>query len=300
MSTTLNIESFGDINLQGQPRTALTVAANVGDTTITVDDTQDYATGGIIYLGALSRSGCEEAAVASVANATTLNLSSPLALPHARFDQVLGVLGDKINIYRAPNVDGNVPADVAFSVIATRQIDAENRSTYYIDSAGSSDYWYKFTYYNATSSDETDLGDSVAVRGDDFGHYASLTEIRSEAKFENAVNLKDSAVDQQRRAAETEINTSLAATYKTPFTPVPDYIHTLTIQLAAGLLMDYAYNGASPSATAKIKAARAQIMTLQSQTGTINDASGNSLSTSTITSYPDATVPTQFVIGDRF
>jgi hypothetical protein len=47
------------------------------------------------------------------------------------------------------------------------------------------------TYCNATSNVETDIQDSVPVRGDDFGHYASLTEIRSEAGFDNAYNLSD-------------------------------------------------------------------------------------------------------------
>lgn len=60
---------------------------------------------------------------------------------------------------------------------------------------------YRYTYYNATSNIETDIEDSVPVRGDDFGHYASLTEIRSEAGFDNAINLSDVTIDQQRRAA---------------------------------------------------------------------------------------------------
>lgn len=298
MATTLNIESFNETNLRA--RTTLSAGLGVGATVITVVDAHDFSDGDTIYVGNLGRDGCEKAVIASITGETTINLSSPLTLAHAIFEPVTSVLGDLIHVYRAANIDGTVPSDESFTVLATRSIDAEKLATYYTDSSGSSDFWYRSTYYNATSLDETDLGDSVPVRGDDFGHYASLNEIRVEAKFENAVNLKDSAVDQQRRAAESEINTSLAGTFKTPFSPVPDQIHTLTIQLAAGLLMDYAYNGASAAATNKIKAARASITMLQSQASTINDASGNSLSTSTITSYPDDTVPTQFVIGDRF
>lgn len=68
---------------------------------------------------------------------------------------------------------------------------------------------------------ETTITLSGPIRGDDFGHYASITEIRNGAGFGNAVNLADSTIDQQRRAAESEINAALAPVYKTPFDPVP-------------------------------------------------------------------------------
>jgi len=65
------------------------------------------------------------------------------------------------------------------------------------------------------------------VRGDDLGHYASISAIRQEADFTNAVNLKDVDVDQQRRAAETEINSDLASNHTVQLV-LDEYIRRLS------------------------------------------------------------------------
>ena len=204
------------------------------------------------------------------------HLVSPLKYAHGRSEPVTAVIGDLIHVYRAINVDGTVPALDSFSVLATRSMDPERETTYYTDSAGGASCWYRYTYYNATSNIETDIEDSVPVRGDDFGHYASLTEIRSEAGFDKAINLSDVTIDQQRRAAESEINVALGTKYTTPFVPVPDIIHTLTIQLAAGLLLANAYRGTTRGAD-KLKDARAQIKAYQDGDQTISGEGGTSI-----------------------
>lgn len=298
MSTTLLIESFSELNLR--ERTQLDIAAITGATELTVLSSDGYSDGDIIYLGPLSRDGCERAVIASVQDETTIQLTAPLALDHPRFEPVTSVLGDLIRIYRAPNVDGSVPATDNFAVLATRTIKADALSTYYTDADGNSSYWYRHTYYNATTGDETDLEDSIAVRGDDFGHYASISEIRAEAGFSNNFNLKDAFVDQQRRAAEAEINAALANAYTTPFTPVPDLIHVLTVQLAAGLLMQAEYGTGSSKGKDKLNDARAQLKSLQSQDSTITDGEGTDLAAGRVSFWPDETAPRAFFIGDKF
>ncbi len=74
-----------------------------------------------------------------------------------------------IHFYRAANVDGKVPADDLFSVLATRDIDPDQPSTYMTDSAGGSGFWYRSTYFNASTNEETALTDSEARRGQDCG-----------------------------------------------------------------------------------------------------------------------------------
>lgn len=298
MPTTIAVESFSDNNIR--ERSVLTAGAAVGDTTVTLASTQGYNAGDIIYVGQLSREGCERAVIASVVNGTSVTLSTALTLAHARFEAVSSVVGDKIHIYKAANVDGTVPADAAFTVLATRAIDPDQQTTYYTDSSGDSTYWYRYTYYNETSLDETDLDESDARRGDDFGHYASLTEIRKEAGFEGAINLSDTVIDQQRRAAQSEINTALASKYTTPFKPVPEIIHTLTIQLAAGLLLQNAYRGTDRGQD-KLKAARDLIKALQLGDQTITDENGSAITSGEgISSWPDEDAPRAFVMGDKF
>lgn len=300
MATNLQIESFSDTNLAGQPRTTLTAPVDGGSPALVVETTESFEPGQVVYVGLLSREGCERAVVSALTNDTTLALTTPLKYAHGRSEPVAGVVGDLIHVYRVINVSGQVPALDTFSVPATRSIDAEKKTTYYTDSAGGAGFWYRHTYYNALSNAETDIEDSVPVRGDDFGHYASVTEIRNEAGFGNAINLSDVTIDQQRRAAESEINVALGTKYTTPFVPVPDIIHTLTIQLAAGLLQANAYRGTTRGSD-KPKEARALIKSLQDGDQTINGEDGSSITTGEgISSWPGEDQPRAYFMGDRF
>lgn len=300
MATTLLIESFADINIV--ERSTLDAAADSGATTLTLVSTQGFTADQDIFVGTPAKDGCEAASIESVDSDTQLTLKSGIGLSHTRFEPVIGAVGGSARIYRAANVDGSVPADDSFNVLATRTLDADQQSTYYTDSSGSSSYWYKSTYYNATAATETALAAATAARGDDYGHYAGLSEIRAEAGFTNAVNLRDSMVDQQRRAAETEINDSLAAVYTVPFIkPVPDTIHTLTIQLAAGLLLAAAYGEDYPAAVQKLKDARSRITAMQTQTSVLTDYNGDPLTSAELVDYfPDDEAPRAFERGMRF
>jgi hypothetical protein len=300
MATTLQIESFGETNLR--ERTELSADYVADSLILEVKSTDGYVAGPTIYVGQLAREGVEKAVIASVDDETTISLTQALKLPHTRYEPVTAVLGDLVHVYRAANVNGSVPADEAFTVLATRSINADHQSTYYTDSAGDSNFWYRFTYYNAVTLDETDLSDSVAVRGDDFGHYASISEIRVEAGFEHAHNLKDATIDQQRRAAEAELNASLSGAYTVPFSPVPGIVKTLTIQLASALLLESAYGNAS--SRQKLKDARAAIDGYRLGSTVLQDDAGISLSTSeSVSGYPgdpDDDAPRFFHMRDRF
>lgn len=297
MATTLKITSFAESNIR--ERSALAAPVITGDSIISVESTAGYAADDIIYLGALSREGCERVVVASVDSAEQLTLTAPVTLDHPQFDAVTSVVGDRVRIYRALDIDGNVPADELFSVLATRSIDADQVLTHYTDSSGSSSYWYRSTYYNEATTAETSLSDSQPVRGDDFGHYASLSEIRREAGFENATNLSDVIVDQKRRAAETEVNTELGGVYQVPFIkPIPEAIRSVTISLAAGLLKQYAYPGSSAGDKA-VKDARATLAQLKLKTSGLPDDEVTAL-TSGISSWPDDTGDRMFSVDDRY
>lgn len=298
MATTLQIDSFSEINLR--ERTELSADFTTGTSVLKVVSSEGFKAGQIVYVGNLSREGCEKAVIASVADETTINLTEALKLPHKPFEPVQAVLGDQVRVYRAANVNGQRPDPDVFSVLATREINADHYSTYYSDSDGSSNYWYAFTYFNATTLDESNLTDSVAVRGDDFGHYASITEIRVEAGFEKAFKLKDSTIDQQRRAAEAEINAALGGVYSVPFSPVPEIIHTLTIQLATALLLTFAY-GSTRTNKEKLEAARKAINEYKERKSVLTDENGIELTSSgSVTGFPDDLAPRSFRIGHRF
>lgn len=299
MASTIRIDSFNELNIVERGELAADLA--VGATALLVRNTQGLLSGQTVYIGRLAREAVESAVIASVVDETTINLVEALKLTHGRYEPVTAVLGGSIHIYRAPDVDGHVPAADQFTVLVTRTIDPDQPSTYYKDSTGSSAFWYCYTYFNPTSNEETER--SAPFRGDDFDHYASLAEIRKEAGFTNALNLPDSDVEQQRLIAETEINSALSGAYTVPFIPVPEIIHSLTIQLAAAFLLVQAY-GETTTNKKKRDDARAAIQAYKNRESTLTDENGIALTHSdTVTGFPgDPSVenPRFFRMGDRF
>lgn len=287
MATTLRAESLADINIR--ERSQLTAAAAVGATTITVESSDGFEANTPLILGKGAQDGCELAVVASVPSATQITLTAALTYAHDAYEPVTGLVGRKMRIYRAPNVDGAVPDDSAFAALASRTLDVDQTSTYYVDSEGSASYWYKLTYFNDLNLDETDLSAAVAARGDDFGHYASLSQIRSKAGFDGATNLSDQRIDIERRAAEDEINTALKDYYTVPFVkPVPSDITSLTIQLAAGLLLMSVYGASHAQGKELTKSARARLEALRNGGGTLADST-DAPASSGVSFYPDDT-----------
>ena len=248
------------------------------------------------YVGALSREQCEKAVVLAVTDSSTLTLVAGLKHDHAAYDGVTAVVGDLIRIWRAQNVDGQVPVLEAFSIYATRNINPENSLTFYTDSSGSADWWYRSTYFNASTMEGTDLDSSFPVRGDDLGHYATLDSIRREAGFTDAQNLSPVDVDAKRREAESEINASLGDRLTVPFVkPIPDIIETITIKLAAGLLVAWAYQR-EPSKETRVTEARAMIKEVAS--GSVTTGDDNVVASGVAGDFGDG--PRMFSVGDRF
>jgi len=297
MATVIRVPSFSENNLR--ERSSLLDLVSAGALSLHLESSEGYVAGDSIYVGIPGREGCEKAVIDAVVDAQHISLVAALTLGHSAYAPVVSVLGDLIHIYRALDVDGTVPADGSFSVYATRSIDPDQVMTYYTDSSGTSGYWYRWTYFNQVTSIETDLQDSTPVRGDDFGHYATLPEIRSEAGFANAVRLSDVDVDRQRRMAESEINSALSTYYTVPFKPVPGVINGLTIQLAAAMLQVFAYGNTSPYST-RLKDARTALQTYADASTPITDDNGQNLTTNEGVAYDFGDQPNQFTMGQIF
>jgi hypothetical protein len=74
MSTTLNAESFAEINIR--KRTTLDAAAAAAATTLTVASTEGLSAGQPIFVGTPGRDGCEGATINAIADATHLTLTA--------------------------------------------------------------------------------------------------------------------------------------------------------------------------------------------------------------------------------
>ncbi|MEI4745878.1 hypothetical protein [Rhodococcus erythropolis] len=298
MAYVVQLESFQEFMIK--ERSQLSGGVLVGASTLTLVSTQGFAAGDVLYLGAPRKDGCERAVVATVDSETGISLTEPIQLLHSAFDAVTAVLGGTIQVERASDLLNKPPtSDAAWSVITLRDIDPDQISTYYRDPNGGETFWYRYAY--------TDGGDylseySTPVPGSSFGNYCSLREIREEAGYLNAVNLPDTTVALARMNAQNEINGALKNVYgdKVPFAPVPELVKTLTIQLAAGLLLSITTGGVSQKGKDLTNTVRARLKTLQSGDETITDDDGGSISNGSVGFYPSDDQDRMFYVGQRF
>lgn len=277
MSSTLKIDNFISVNIQERAR----LAANVepGATSIVLDNNQDIAANDFMLVGRAGASTAEITTVQTVVGAT-IATTNPLRLRHDQYEDVLVLFGDKIKIYRAANVDGTQPADGSFAAITPLgvAIDSDQLSTSYTDPIGSSDYWYKYTYFNSITNEETPLSNSLAARGGAVGIYATLDDIRSAAGFEKNQNITDPYIDSFRRSAQDQINGKLAGIYVVPFAaPVNNFITQITKSLAAGHIKLDQFGNNNDEGNSMIEWAEAQLDKIRSGDLVLTDITGSIL-----------------------
>lgn len=253
MSQTLAIPNFKDINVLTQ--TTIELDALAGVNSLTVNNCADFTSGSPVLVGALGSNGSELNTAGTLTSDTTLALGSVTKLPHYASNSVYLLFGTQIQVYSAPDSaspnpgTGQTPPDSAFSLVSggTLNIDPTMSVTSFTDPTGSSSVWYKFCYLNSTTSNSTALSSSVAVRGDAGLNYCSLDDIRQEAGFANNPNITNALIDQQRQAAQNDVNGALLPVYQFPLPqPTNPIIFKLTQQLAAAYLQKAAYRSSNP------------------------------------------------------
>lgn len=235
--TSLTINNFSSANIL--EKAALNADVAVAATALVLDNNDSIGADDFIIIGALGSPNSEIRQVVSVSGAAGVNVSA-LSRGHLRFEPVTKLFGNKLTVQRAPNVNGRQPADSAFAAFTGSliSIDTDQLSTLFSDPDGSSDYWYKFVYTNSVTGFSTNLSDSSAARGEGFGNYCSLDDIRQEAGFTRNRNITDDMIDAKRQAAQATINSALLAIYTVPFTdPINPLISDMTARLAAGWLL---------------------------------------------------------------
>lgn len=251
MAQTIKIDNFGSLNIK--ERTQLDADVAAAATALTVKNNQDFANNDMVYVGRLGSDTGEKVAATGITGATTINVGA-LVRPHNRFDDVHSLFGNKVKVYRAANVNGLQPADADFSLLTTVDIDFDQTHTSYTDSGGSSDYWYKFTFYNSVASSETTLADSSAARGASYGLYCSVEDVKIKAGMQNNQHLSNSLVDQKRQSAKAHIDAELTGLYVVPFTaPINPLIREIAELLAAGYLLTSEFGSGSASTRAQGK-----------------------------------------------
>lgn len=244
MSQTIDLNNFTG-NILNQVKLTNDTAAAV--TALSVTNSAAFISGLPIVLGNPGSDTCELLTTTTPADSTTVTPTAATTLPHNSGEAVSILFGTSLRIYRAADQygTGQQPDDSQFALLATTVIDPTQENTSYTDSSSGS-YWYKYTFYNPTTSAETPLADSVAVQAGQT-HYVSLDDIRSSAGLDDAPLITDDKIAKFRDSAEREVNGRLQAVYSLP---LPQPINPIVVQIvkniAAGELMQDVYNTISP------------------------------------------------------
>jgi hypothetical protein len=294
MSVRLTLNNFGSTNIKETASLNADVAASA--TTLTLKNNQNVVADDYLLVGA---AGSETGEIVKVASATgaTVVVTDPLLFPYQSNTRVTALNGNQIRVYRAPNINNLPPADNTFTLFtgSTVNIDPDQLQTNFIDSTGTTDYWYKITFYNSTTLAETDLAASMCVRGGTI-YYCSTDNIREESGIRSPY-ITEKMVDEKRRAAMSEVDSAASGQYTLPFTtPINAGIQQITTVLAAGYLMTSQYDQFTDlynNGQAKIDWANIQLDKLKSGQFDIIGADGNSTkkadAVNGFSGYPNAT-----------
>lgn len=232
MSTTLKIDNYNAINIK--ERSSLKTAVNPAAVALSFLNNNNVAISDKILIG---YKGSETGELRTVSAVTGVEGVTTDAVKHyhAADEPVLVLFGSKIRIYRATATGGTIPADDAFAVLATIDIDEDQLSTEFVDNDGTSDHYYKITYFDGTNT--TALNAFPPVRGAGYGSYTTLDAIRNSAGFEHNRNISEGDIATQQTAAQDYINGELSGVYTVPFTGnINAFIAKITTELAAGYL----------------------------------------------------------------
>ena len=236
MSAHLSLENFAALNVEESSRLAADVT-NVA-TAFAVESGIGFLADKWIAVGPLGGEQTEVRRVVSVSS-NTITINAAFTNAHSKFEPITQLFGDQIQVYRATNVDGSIPADASFSTLVNSPvaIQPDQMQTPFTDATGGTGYWYKIAYRHSISGDETDLGSSVGVRGGDYQHYVSIQDVRIAAGMKDANFVPDQQIAAARQEAESEVNLALSSFYTVPFASVPAVIKRVVKFLAAGYLL---------------------------------------------------------------
>ena len=292
MPQTLHPTNFDSINIIEKSELSADVAS--GQKIANVNNSQNIASDDFILIGNLGSDTSDFSQIDSKSN-NELTVKVNFSNAHKRGDLINKLFGDKIQIYRASNIDGSVPADSSFSLLNTIDIDFDQLYTEYTDSNGNENFWYKKVYYNSANLSSTDLASSQAIRGGNFGNYATVQEVKEEAGLTNNPWIAANVYQEKLLAAQGEVNASLKiGGYSLPLQSVPEIVKTATILIAAGyvLLKDYGVDntGTTKDGNSKLTEGRKLLQKIEAGGEILVDESGNSISKSNrIGGYPDNT-----------
>jgi len=150
--------------------TRITADAVAGATTLYVENTSGLAANNLILLEKLGQENAEIVTISSITNKTTLVCSST-SFAHSAGAKVFKIDYNQIKIYRSTTgINGT------YSLYQTIPISVDQDITEFTDTSGTTTTYYKFSFYNSVSTNETDLSDPISAGGFVFHSLGTMVD----------------------------------------------------------------------------------------------------------------------------
>lgn len=282
------------------------------DVVIPVLNSDGFTAGQFVALG---YEGSELAELCQVTATTDLSVTvSVVKLEHKADEPLVIYRFNKRKFYGSLTQGGSYTELVTSGSPATITV-SDPQGTYFEYTGNEGYIYFKSTYFNSSTAEETDISESDAILADESLRYCSLYAIRKQAGLTNNPFITDGMVETYRRRAENEIDSYINSRYILPLinssgvNEVPFLIENCATLLAAGYF-DYQEFGKDGEGVKWLGEARAILKKLQTPGGQqLLGSDHQEMQTRTlssgIVSYPDTVDNTngpqrQFTMMQRF
>lgn len=275
-------------------RTRISADVNSGSSVaISVANPNLYATNDYVVVG---YEGSEQAELCQVSSVGASSITvATLVRNHLADEPIVKFRYNKRKFYGATSATGSYTELTSSGSPVTIQVSDPQGAI--LEYTGADGYTYfKATYYNSTSLEESSIDDATAVLADETLRYCSIYAIKKQAGLLNNPYILDGDIEIYRKRAENEVNSYIFSRYSLPLTnssgdtEVPFLIENCTTLLAAGYL-DYKEFGRDGEGVKWLGEARALLKQIrdggQALLGTDNAQMTEIDVLSGVQSYPD-------------
>lgn len=233
---------------------------------VTLTNGEGYAANDWLVIG---YEGSENAELCQISSITAnVAVIATLRLNHKSDEPVVKYRYNKRKFYGCLTATGTFLELTANGSPVTIGVDDPQGAI--LEYTGAEGYTYfKATYYNSTTADESNIADAEAVLADESLRYCSIYAIKKQAGLNNNPYIVDGDIETYRKRAENEVNSYVISRYQLPLTnadgntEVPWMIENITTLLAAGY-MDWQEFGADGEGKKWLGEARSLLKKIQS------------------------------------
>lgn len=213
-------------------KTTLLESSGQGDTTLKIVNPQGFEENDHIVVGHHGTDRAELRQISSIDKSERLVTVGEIRIRHHFGEPVQVMRYNQRAFYGAETEDGSYTELTGDG--SPVQIHVDDPAGTYFEYSGSEYKWFKATYRNEHTEEETALTDSIPVKAETSTHYTTVNNIRSQAGLINSYEISDSYLDRIRLQAENEVDSVIIGRYKLPLAEVPKLIENITTALAVG------------------------------------------------------------------